>query len=98
MLSSGNSSTARPMAPYRSITLHGRMSHNFFPMLSFANSAADVLRRLGAGAVSAVGRLGYATRFWIAVVANTPAAFARLHLPLREIYFSAVLSLIVILR
>jgi len=62
-----------------------------------ANGVADVLRRLGGGAFAAIGRLGYATRFCVAVALETPAAFARLHLTLREIYFSGVLSLIIIL-
>ena len=58
---------------------------------------AGPLRRLGAGAIAAVSRLGYAARFFVAVVRETPAAFTRLHLTLREIYFSGVLSLIIIL-
>jgi phospholipid/cholesterol/gamma-HCH transport system permease protein len=55
------------------------------------------LRRLGGFATDHLERLGYATRFFVAVVANTPAAFRRLHLTLREIYFSGVLSLVIIL-
>ncbi len=67
-------------------------------MLDGALSAAVALvRRLGAATIDGVTRLGYATRFFVAVVAHTPAAFRRLHLTLREIYFSGVLSLIIIL-
>jgi phospholipid/cholesterol/gamma-HCH transport system permease protein len=55
------------------------------------------LRRLGGWAFTAVTRLGYAARFFVAVLGNTPAAIRRLHLTLREIYFSGVLSLIIIL-
>jgi phospholipid/cholesterol/gamma-HCH transport system permease protein len=58
---------------------------------------ADTLRRLGGGTVAAIGWLGYATRFGFAVVLETPAAFARLSLTLREIYFAGVLSLVIIL-
>ncbi len=58
---------------------------------------ASGLRRLGAFATGGLARLGYATRFFVAVGVNTPAAFRRLHLTLREIYFSGVLSLIIIL-
>ena len=58
---------------------------------------AESLRRLGGAAIAAIGRLGYAARFFVAVVYETPAAFARLHLTVREIYFSGVLSLIIIL-
>lgn len=58
---------------------------------------ANGLRRLGAFATGGLARLGYAARFFVAVGWNTPAAFRRLHLTLREIYFSGVLSLIIIL-
>jgi phospholipid/cholesterol/gamma-HCH transport system permease protein len=64
---------------------------------SIAISALRTVRRLGGLTVDAVLRLGYLTRFFIAIAANTPAAFRRLHLTLREIYFSGVLSLIIIL-
>jgi phospholipid/cholesterol/gamma-HCH transport system permease protein len=58
---------------------------------------AHTLRRLGASTLHFVGRLGYAARFFVAVVAHSPAAFRRLHLTLREIYFTGVLSLVIIL-
>jgi len=58
---------------------------------------AHSLRRLGSFATSHVERLGYATRFFVAVIRNTPAAVRRMQLTLREIYFSGVLSLVVIL-
>ncbi len=67
-------------------------------MLDGALSATvATVRRLGSATIGGVTRLGYAARFFVAVVANTPAAFRRLHLTLREIYFSGVLSLIIIL-
>ena len=62
-----------------------------------AAGIAHVLRRMGGRTVAIVGWLGYATRFGVAVVLESPAAFARLSLTLREIYFSGVLSLIIIL-
>jgi len=58
---------------------------------------ADTLRRVGGGTVATIGWLGYAARFSLAVVLETPAAFARLSLTLREIYFAGVLSLVIIL-
>ena len=58
---------------------------------------ADTLRRVGGGTVAAIGWLGYASRFGVAVILESPAAFARLSLTLREIYFSGVLSLVIIL-
>jgi len=61
------------------------------------SSVTRTVRRLGGMTVDAVARLGYVTRFFFAVVLNTPAAFRRMHLTLREIYFSGVLSLVIIL-
>lgn len=58
---------------------------------------ADTLRRVGGRTVATIGWLGYAARFGLAVVLETPAAFARLSLTLREIYFAGVLSLVIIL-
>jgi phospholipid/cholesterol/gamma-HCH transport system permease protein len=57
----------------------------------------QTVRRLGAATLHFVGQLGYAARFFVAVIAHSPAAFRRLQLTLREIYFSGVLSLIIIL-
>jgi phospholipid/cholesterol/gamma-HCH transport system permease protein len=61
------------------------------------NGLAAVLRRMGAGTIRFVARLGYAARFFVAVIGHSPTAFRRIHLTLREIYFSGVLSLIIIL-
>jgi phospholipid/cholesterol/gamma-HCH transport system permease protein len=58
---------------------------------------ANALRRVGGKTVAAIGWLGYASRFGVAVILESPAAFARLSLTLREIYFSGVLSLVIIL-
>src|SRR5213593_3561604 len=57
----------------------------------------ETLRRLGAGLTNAVAGLGFAARFLLAVLWHTPGAFRRMHLTLREIYFSGVLSLVIIL-
>jgi len=57
----------------------------------------SVLRRMGGRTVAIIGWLGYVTRFSVAVVRESPAAFSRLPLTLREIYFSGVLSLVIIL-
>ena len=54
------------------------------------------LRRLGHAAVDRVWRLGFAARFFWAVLLNSGASFQRLHLTLREIFFSGVLSLSII--
>jgi phospholipid/cholesterol/gamma-HCH transport system permease protein len=55
------------------------------------------LRHVGGMTVSGMIRLGFATRFFIAVIYHSPAALRRLQLTLREIYFSGVLSLVIIL-
>ena len=61
------------------------------------SAVVATLRRVGATTIGGIGRLGDAARFFAAVILNTPAAFRRLHLTLREIYFSGVLSLVIIL-
>ncbi len=62
-----------------------------------AEFAVRGLRRIGAGTLAAIGKLGFAARFFVAVLVHTPAALRRLQLTLREIYFSGVLSLVIIL-
>ena len=56
-----------------------------------------VLRRMGSRTTTIISWLGYATRFSVAVIRETPAAFSRFSLTMREIYFSGVLSLVIIL-
>ena len=58
---------------------------------------APLSRHIGATTINAVWRLGLATRFLVATLRHTPAAFRRLPLTLREIYFAGVLSLTIIL-
>jgi len=55
------------------------------------------LRRMGSRTITIVSWLGYAARFSVAVIRETPAAFSRFSLTMREIYFSGVLSLVIIL-
>jgi phospholipid/cholesterol/gamma-HCH transport system permease protein len=55
-----------------------------------------MLRALGHSVIDRVWRLGYATRFFFAILRHSGAAFRRLPLTLREIYFSGVLSLLII--
>ena len=55
------------------------------------------LRRVGSSTVRSVERLGFATRFTLAVLRHLPGGLRRLQLTLREIYFSGVLSLVIIL-
>ena len=40
---------------------------------------SDVLRRVGHGVVSGIGRLGYIARFFTAILIHSPQAFRRLH-------------------
>ena len=55
------------------------------------------LRRVGERTISSIERFGFAARFSVAVLTHSPAALRRLRLTLREIYFSGVLSLVIIL-
>ncbi|MBS0327548.1 MAG: lipid asymmetry maintenance ABC transporter permease subunit MlaE [Proteobacteria bacterium] len=61
------------------------------------DSVAWALRRVGRATLGSVERLGFAARFSVAVLVHSPAALRRLSLTLREIYFSGVLSLVIIL-
>jgi len=58
---------------------------------------AQGLRRLGSTVTGGVSKLGYASRFLLAVLWHSPQAFRRIQLTLREIYFAGVLSLVIIL-
>jgi phospholipid/cholesterol/gamma-HCH transport system permease protein len=62
-----------------------------------ADAIGAGLRRIGVAFLGALARLGYAARFFVAVVVHSPEAFRRMRLTLREIYFSGVLSLVIIL-
>ena len=56
-----------------------------------------VLRAIGARTIDSLWRLGFATRFLLATLRHTPEAFRRFGLTVREIYFTGVLSLTIIL-
>jgi phospholipid/cholesterol/gamma-HCH transport system permease protein len=51
----------------------------------------------GTRVVNGVWRLGYAIRFFASILLLSGTSFRRIHLTLREIYFSGTLSLIIIL-
>jgi phospholipid/cholesterol/gamma-HCH transport system permease protein len=55
------------------------------------------LRRIGRGTLNSVTRLGFASRFFVSVLVHSPPAFRRINLTLREVYFSGVLSLVIVL-
>jgi phospholipid/cholesterol/gamma-HCH transport system permease protein len=57
----------------------------------------DLVRRLGHSMVERIWRLGFATRFFFAILRHSGTAFRRFPLTLREIYFNGVLSLLIIL-
>ncbi len=62
-----------------------------------AEALARGIRQLGATTIAAIVRLGYAARFFGAVITHSPQAILRGQLTMREIYFSGVLSLLIIL-
>lgn len=55
------------------------------------------LENLGGRTLEGVERIGFATRFFLAILLRSGTAFSRFGLTIREIYFSGVLSLIIIL-
>ncbi|MBL8502860.1 MAG: lipid asymmetry maintenance ABC transporter permease subunit MlaE [Rhodocyclaceae bacterium] len=59
--------------------------------------AATALRGLGSRVTSRLWRLGFASRFFLATLLYSGPSFRRFFLTVREIYFTGVLSLIIIL-
>jgi phospholipid/cholesterol/gamma-HCH transport system permease protein len=63
----------------------------------FNRSAGISVRSIGHHTVDIVWRLGYASRFFALTIASSGASFRRINLLIRELYFTGVLSLIIIL-
>jgi phospholipid/cholesterol/gamma-HCH transport system permease protein len=59
--------------------------------------AISAVRGIGHRVVDSVWRLGYAARFFVATLLHSGVSFRRFQLTIKEIYFSGVLSLIIIL-
>ncbi len=55
-----------------------------------------VIEALGARVNDAVARLGFASRFMLAVLRHSGPSFVRFTLTIREVYFAGVMSLIII--
>jgi phospholipid/cholesterol/gamma-HCH transport system permease protein len=55
------------------------------------------IRQIGHYLVDAVWRIGYATHFFARVIFNSGVSFRRFHLTVRELFFTGVMSLIIIL-
>ncbi|MCL2160348.1 MAG: lipid asymmetry maintenance ABC transporter permease subunit MlaE [Betaproteobacteria bacterium] len=60
------------------------------------NVLGAALRKLGAMTIDGVWRLGFAARFFLAVLRYSGQSLLRLPLTIREIYFSGTLSLLII--
>lgn len=58
---------------------------------------ANWLRGIGSRVVNAVWRIGYASRFFMLTLFYSGMSFRRLRLTVRELFFSGVMSLIIIL-
>lgn len=58
---------------------------------------AELLRQLGARVTGMVWRLGFAARFFGLILKHSGTSFRRFHLTIREMYFSGVQSLIIII-
>ena len=57
----------------------------------------QAIERLGNRTLQGVGRIGFAVRFFVAIMLHSGTAFRRFGLTIREMYFSGVQSLIIIL-
>ncbi|HUW38343.1 MAG TPA: lipid asymmetry maintenance ABC transporter permease subunit MlaE [Rhodocyclaceae bacterium] len=62
-----------------------------------ANKLTAVLTDLGHRVTGALWRLGFASRFLLMILVYSGTSLRRFHLTIREIYFSGVMSLIIIL-
>ncbi|MCK2089790.1 lipid asymmetry maintenance ABC transporter permease subunit MlaE [Thauera aromatica] len=60
------------------------------------NGVLAALRHVGALTIDGIWRLGFATRFLAAVLLASGQPLRRIHLTVRELYFSGVLSLLII--
>ncbi|MBR0568312.1 lipid asymmetry maintenance ABC transporter permease subunit MlaE [Azoarcus sp. L1K30] len=61
------------------------------------SAVVNFVRRIGAMTVDGVWRVGFAARFLLMVLVYSGQSVRRLHLTIREVYFSGVLSLLIIL-
>lgn len=57
----------------------------------------QTIEHLGNRVIQGVWRMGFATRFFVTILLHSGTAFRRFGLTIRELYFSGVLTLIVIL-
>jgi phospholipid/cholesterol/gamma-HCH transport system permease protein len=57
---------------------------------------AQVLRSMGARAVDGIWRLGFISRFFVALLMRSGTSFTRFSLTMREVFSTGVLSLIII--
>src|SRR6187549_2905526 len=67
------------------------------PERSMLDALRQGLADLGSGATAKVKRLGFAARFFVAILLHSGTAFRRFGLTIREIYFAGVLSMVIIL-
>lgn len=61
------------------------------------DAGTAVIRDLGRRVVNALLRLGFASRFFVAILLRSGTSLRRFGLTLKEIYFTGVLSLVIIL-
>lgn len=61
------------------------------------NALGNILRRIGHRLIERIWRFGGGIRFFFYIMIYSGESFRRLHLTIREIYFTGVMSLIIIL-
>ena len=64
---------------------------------SLLTAVRQGFERLGQAAAAKIWRLGFAARFFVAILLNSGTALRRFRLTIREIYFAGVQSLVIIL-
>jgi len=63
---------------------------------SLFSALTEIVRKIGHIVTDALQRLGFAARFFVMVLVYSGQSFRRLHLTIREIYFSGFQSLLII--
>src|SRR5690606_7610436 len=97
--SCASSCTVRWTAPSRSTCRRGPTppTWDLPPGPPMVERAAAALQRLGATVIDGIWRVGVMTRFFALVLLASGTSVRRMRLVFREVYFTGVLSLVIII-
>src|SRR5690242_17743661 len=84
------------MVPCRSI-MQRPITVRIYCEATMLNKIDGVLRGIGHRVIDRIWRLGVGVRFFLYTLIYSGESFRRIHLTIREIYFTGVMSMIIIL-